>query len=142
LSYIDIDGAVNVNVELSGEKLNLSILTVVASARNFREMRSDDRFEPIPVNCHCATNARNWRMPFVPGPSRNARLKSHLARSPSRQRMPVPCAFETFGVGESTFGGHVCRAGPTGAVVTKNSPRRGFWEELGEARQIAGALIF
>jgi hypothetical protein len=34
--------------------LNLSILTVVASARNFREMRSDDRFEPIPVNCHCA----------------------------------------------------------------------------------------
>jgi hypothetical protein len=54
LSYIDIDGAVNVNVELSGEKLNLSILTVVASARNFREMRSDDRFEPIPVNCHCA----------------------------------------------------------------------------------------
>ena len=54
LFYIDIDGAVNVNVELSGEKLNLSILTVVASARNFREMRSDDRFEPIPVNCHCA----------------------------------------------------------------------------------------
>jgi hypothetical protein len=52
LSYIDIDGAVNVNVELSGEKL--SILTVVASARNFREMRSDDRFEPIPVNYHCA----------------------------------------------------------------------------------------
>jgi hypothetical protein len=52
------------------------------------------------------------------------------------------CAFETFGVGESTFGGHVCRAGPTGAVVTKNSPRRAFWEELGEARQIAGALIF
>jgi hypothetical protein len=43
LSYIAIDGAVNVNVELSGEKLNLSILTVVASARNFREMRSDDR---------------------------------------------------------------------------------------------------
>jgi hypothetical protein len=34
--------------------LNLSILTVVASARNFRETRSDDRFEPIPVNCHCA----------------------------------------------------------------------------------------
>ena len=54
LSNIDIDGAVNVNVELSGEKLNLSILTVVASARNFREMRSDDRFEPIPVNYHCA----------------------------------------------------------------------------------------
>jgi hypothetical protein len=54
LSYKDIDGAVNVNVELSGEKLNLSILTVVASARNFREMRSDDRFEPIPVNCPCA----------------------------------------------------------------------------------------
>jgi hypothetical protein len=34
--------------------LTLSILTVVASARNFREMRSDDRFEPIPVNCRCA----------------------------------------------------------------------------------------
>ena len=32
----------------------MSILTVVASARDFREMRSDDRFEPIPVNCHCA----------------------------------------------------------------------------------------
>ena len=54
LSYIDIDGAVNVNVELSGEKLNLSIFTVVTSARNFREMRLDARFEPIPVNCHCA----------------------------------------------------------------------------------------
>jgi hypothetical protein len=54
LSYINIDGAVNVNVELSGEKLNLSILTVVAPARNFREIRSDDRFEPIPINCHCA----------------------------------------------------------------------------------------
>ena len=55
--------------------------------------------------------------------------------------MAAICAFETFGVGE-TLGGRVCRAGPTGAVVTKNSPRRAFWEELGEARQIAGALIF
>jgi hypothetical protein len=65
-----------------------------------------------------------------------------LTSSQCRRAMTAICAFETFGVGESTFGGHVCRAGPTGAVVTKNSPRRAFWEELGEARKIAGALIF
>src|SRR5580693_4763969 len=46
--------------------------------------------------------------------------------------MAAICAFETFGVGELTFGGHVCRAGPTGAVVTKNSPRRAF---LGRTRR-------
>ena len=28
-----------------------------------------------------------WRVPPVPGPSRNARLRSHLTRSPSRRRM-------------------------------------------------------
>jgi hypothetical protein len=62
-----------------------------------------------------------------------------LTRSLHRRVMTAICAFETFGVGE-TLGGQACRAGPTGAVVTKNSPRRAFWEKLGD--QIAGALIF
>jgi hypothetical protein len=33
-----------------------------------------------------------------------------------RPDMAAICAFETFGVGESTLGGHVRRAGPTGLL--------------------------
>jgi hypothetical protein len=101
LSYIDIDGAVNVNVEL-----NLSILTVVASARNFREMRSDDRFEPIPVNCHCANQCPQLANAFrtrteqecalkvafgtFAKPSTNARSLREAVRSIGERRAGVP----------------------------------------------------
>ena len=82
------------------------------------------------------------RIPSVPSANREGQLRVGLTHSARPSAMAAICAFETFGVGESTFGGHVCRAGPPGAVVTKNSPCRAFWEELVEARQIAGALIF
>ena len=36
----------------------------------------------------------------------------------------------------------VMSAGPTGAVVTMNSPRRAFWEELGEARRLPARSFF
>jgi hypothetical protein len=88
LSYIDIDGVVNVNVELSGEKLNLSILTVVASARTFREMRSDDRFEPIPVNCHCANQCPQLAKAFRTRTEQDADAIPTMAHQRRRSQDP------------------------------------------------------